>query len=207
MKKTIAFFDFDGTLIKGNSLPRFLWYYTFPLIFILKSFYLMPVLFKYVFGLVDNHTAKEQVFVIFFAGERKVKFIEKARLFSISIIPSLVKEEAVIRLRWHWERKHDCILVSASIQEYLGPWAERMGFSKVIATKLEVDNNGKITGKFLGKNCNGAEKVKRIEEYLSSVKEYEIYAYGDSHGDKELLKIAHHPFYKSFKEEKAYPHG
>ncbi len=207
MRKIVALFDFDGTLIKGNSLPRFLWFYVPPWIFIHKLLVSMPILFKYILGLTDNHTAKEQIFTIFFAGENKRRFAEKAQLFSKSVIPSLLRDEAIQRLKWHQEQNQECILISASIQEYLVPWAERAGFSKVLATNVEVDNGGNLTGKFFNKNCHGNEKVQRIREYLGSLKQYEIYVYGDSRGDMELLEIANHPFHKSFNTERAYSHG
>ena len=68
---------------------------------------------------------------------------------------------------------------------------------KLIATKLEVKNNN-ITGNFKTKNCYGEEKVTRIKKELDINKYNDIYAYGDSNGDKEMLNIATHPFYKSF---------
>jgi HAD superfamily hydrolase (TIGR01490 family) len=206
-KKIAAIFDFDGTLIKGNSLPRFLLYYTTPLVFIRKSLYMVPILLKYAFGLADSQTAKERIFIIFFAGEDKIRFAEKAKSFSISVIPTLVRKEAMQKLKWHQEQKHDCILVSASIEDYLTPWAKSTGFVKVLATKMETGSNGNITGKFSGRNCNGDEKLRRVKSHFNSLTEYEIYVYGDSHGDKELLKIADHPFFKSFNEERRYPHG
>ena len=73
-KKTVAVFDFDGTFIKTNSLPRFLWYFDFPLIFMKKSVCSIPLLMKYAFKKVDNHEAKEKVFQIFFKGMKKEIF-------------------------------------------------------------------------------------------------------------------------------------
>ncbi len=202
MKKVIAFFDFDGTLIKGDSLLNFLWYCTTPVIFIKQSFCLMPVLFKYVCRLMDSQRAKEQVYILFFSGVNRGEFLEKSLLFSLSVIPNLTRGVAIQRLKWHQENNHECILISASIEEYLLPWAESMGFSHILATRLEVDNNNNLTGKFIGKNCKGIEKVNRIKELLGDLKQYEFYAYGNDRGDKELLEIADHPFYKSFTEKK-----
>lgn len=92
------------------------------------------------------------------------------------------------------------------MQEYIVPWAESMGFVKILATRMEVDDQGKLTGKFLDKNCNGSEKVQRVKECLGDLGQYNIYVYGDSRGDSDLLKIADHPFYRSFNKEKASPY-
>lgn len=204
MKKTIALFDFDGTMIKADSLPRFLWFCNPSFEFTKKLLFSSPVLLKYASGLLDNHTAKERIFAAFFTGVDKVEFVNKAVLFSKTVIPGLLRKEAVDRLRWHQSQKHQCVLVSASIEEYLIPWAQGAGFSHILATKIEVDGNCKLTGRFLGKNCSGGEKVRRIKEHFGLLEDHEIYAYGDSRGDEELLKIAHHPFYRSFKEDKSW---
>ncbi len=207
MKKVVAFFDFDGTLTKSDSLSRFLWYYyrSTPQIFIRKLLFLAPTLLKYCVGLSGRNIAKEKLFTVFFAHVDNKEFMAKAQSFSHSILPSLLKAEAMERLQWHQQQGHQCILVSASIEGYLIPWAERVGFSKVLATRLEVDSAGLLTGKFFGKNCYGPEKARRLEEYLCRLNRFEIYAYGDSRGDKELLAIADLPFYKTFTEERAYP--
>ncbi|MBI5056273.1 MAG: HAD family hydrolase [Nitrospirae bacterium] len=201
MNNVLAFFDFDGTMIKVDSFPRFLWFCTSPSIFTQKLLRSIPVLLKYSSGAIDNHTAKEKIFAIFFAKAKMDVFSNNARSFSNAVIPRLVRHEAIERLRWHQKQNHQCILVSASIEEYLVPWAQAVGFSKVLATKVEVDSSCNLTGKFLGKNCNGIEKIKRIQGYIGHPGKYEIYAYGDSKGDVELLRIADHPFYKSFREE------
>jgi HAD superfamily phosphoserine phosphatase-like hydrolase len=89
--------------------------------------------------------------------------------------------------------------VSASIDLYLRPWAERYGFEEILASTLEVDSKGNVTGKLKGKNCCGVEKTKRLTNYLGPKETYQLYAYGDSLGDQELLALADYPFYRSFK--------
>ena len=59
-----------------------------------------------------------------------------------------------------------------------------------IGTKVEVDLDGKLTGRFLTKNCYGPEKVNRLLEIEPDRKNYFLYAYGDSRGDKEMLECA-----------------
>ena len=72
---------------------------------------------------------------------------------------------------------------------------------------------GKLTGRFKSNNCYGAEKVCRITEALSASQTadtgdktfldrslYEIEAFGDSRGDKEMLAFADQGHYKPFRE-------
>lgn len=205
MKRIVAIFDFDGTLTNGDSLIRFLWYYCTPLVFFRNTLLSIPALVKYVFGLIDNNVAKERIFALFFTGVRQDEFVAKARFFSDSVLSNIIKSELLQRVKWHQNRGDRCILVSASMEDYLMPWAEKMGFSRVISTKPEVNSQRRLTGKFLGKNCYGAEKVRRVKEYLGSLDPFVLYVYGDSRGDKELLEIADHPFYRSSTTEKNYP--
>ena len=67
--------------------------------------------------------------------------------------------------------------------------------------KFEVED-GKLTGRFKSNNCYGKEKVHRIAEALKSFErsEYEIEAFGDSRGDKEMLAFADKGHFKPFRE-------
>ena len=70
---------------------------------------------------------------------------------------------------------------------------------EVLGTQIEVED-GKLTGRFKSNNCYGAEKVRRIQEAISDRSLYEIEAFGDSRGDKEMLAFADQGHYKPFRE-------
>lgn len=57
----------------------------------------------------------------------------------------------------------------------------------------------RLTGRILGRNCHGAEKVSRIREAFNLSDYDDIYAYGDTKGDKPMLALAKHAFYKPFR--------
>ena len=105
------------------------------------------------------------------------------------------------RLQWHKKQGHRCILVSASLEIYLRPWATKLGFSYILGSRLEQIDNNRTSGKLLGENCFGPEKMRRIESLLGPRDGYTLYAYGDSRGDKELLSAADFPFYKIFTDK------
>jgi len=89
------------------------------------------------------------------------------------------------------------VIVSASLGYWLRPLCDQNNL-ELIATKLEI-LEGKVTGNLLTKNCYGIEKVNRIKE-IYALEDFEtIYAYGDSRGDREMLKIAHKASYKPFR--------
>jgi phosphatidylglycerophosphatase C len=73
---------------------------------------------------------------------------------------------------------------------------------ELVASRLDVQH-GRLTGRLLGKNCHGEEKVKRIVERYPLNEYDEIYAYGDDHSDKPMLKLATHSFFRPFREKEA----
>jgi phosphoserine phosphatase len=68
---------------------------------------------------------------------------------------------------------------------------------ELIASRLEV-SGGKVTGKILGKNCHGDEKVVRIKEVYDLTNYNIIAAYGDTGGDKPMLELADQAHYRPF---------
>lgn len=103
-----------------------------------------------------------------------------------------LRPELVSRLRWHREQGHEILIVSASLEAYVEPFATALGGAHVLATKLRNAPDGTLTGELDGVNCRGAEKVRRLREWGLSP-DIELWAYGDSSGDRELLQAAHVP--------------
>jgi len=129
----------------------------------------------------------------------------KGKEFARHILPALLKPEGMQRLRWHQQQNHRCILVSATLDSFLAPWSQQVGFNDLICSKLAADERHVISGKLEGLNCWGAEKVRRLELLLGPRAAYTLYAYGDSRGDRELLAFADHAFYRTFEERQVSP--
>ncbi|MXV16174.1 HAD-IB family hydrolase [Hufsiella ginkgonis] len=194
-RRLIAAFDFDGTLTTKDTLFEFLLFY-FPLSRLAAGFALLsPMLLLYKLKVISNNEAKERLFRYFFNGTEINGFNQKCREFAAGI-EKLLRPEAIAKLKWHQESGHQLVIISASPENWILPWAGQYGV-KVLATKLEVVN-GHITGKFLTNNCYGGEKVVRLLSEFPDRGNYGLYAYGDSNGDKELLAAADFKFYRSF---------
>lgn len=69
----------------------------------------------------------------------------------------------------------------------------------VLGTKVEVDAAGCLTGRFATPNCYGPEKVRRIEAVWPHREQYDVSAFGDSRGDKEMLAYADQAYFKPFR--------
>lgn len=193
----IAFFDFDGTITTDDSLIKFIQFVVGNFKFMQGLAVLSPVLILYKLKIIPNYKAKQLMLSYFFKGMSEKSFIEISKQYSLEHIDSIVREDAMKQIQWHHTNGHKVVVVSASLECWLRPWCEKNAL-ELIGTRLEVIN-GLITGRLLTKNCYGIEKVNRIKTKYN-LEEYEyIYAYGDSSGDMEMLKLAHEPYYKPFR--------
>ncbi len=203
-KPVVAAFDFDGTLTRHDTLFPFLLQVAGPANLFNKIIYLSPVLAGYALGLIRNDIAKIKVLHRFLANMEMTTLHQHARQFAEQKLPTLLRPEAMQRLEWHQQQGHRCVMVSASLELYLRPWAAKAGFDDVLGSRLEELDNGRTSGKLLGENCFGPEKMRRLEALLGPREGYTLYAYGDSRGDKELLSAADYPFYRSFTKQGHY---
>jgi HAD superfamily hydrolase (TIGR01490 family) len=192
----VAAFDFDGTISYSDSLFPFLLFthgYT-------RSFFNFIIcastLLGYVFRLRTRQETKERILKQFYRG---ISLSDMQILGQEYVEQGIkVKPEAMERIRWHQQLGHRCVIVSASIDVYLDSWGRKEGFSDVLCSKVAVDSQGKVTGKLIGHNCRGPEKVIRLERLLGPKENYILYAYGDSAGDRQMLQLADYPFYRIF---------
>ena len=115
--------------------------------------------------------------------------------FARSFVVPRLREDTTARLRRHQELGHVVLLASASLEPYLGPLGAELGLDGVVCTRLERDAYGRLTGRLVGANCRGPEKARRVREWLAEagLENAELWAYGDSAGDDELLAAADHP--------------
>ena len=201
-KPVVAAFDFDGTLTRHDTLLPFLWHVAGPVKFTFKIILMLPTLTGYALGLIRNDIAKIKVLRCFLANMDMAILQQQALQFAEKKLPALQRSVAMQRLQWHNQQGHRCVVVSASLEIYLRPWARKAGFNDILGSRLESLADDRTSGKLLGENCYGPEKMRRLEALLGSRDGYTLYAYGDSRCDKELLSAADYPFYKKFTDNK-----
>ncbi|MHB1676025.1 MAG: HAD family hydrolase [Sulfuriferula sp.] len=198
-KAVVAAFDFDGTLTRGDSFLSFLRTIAGRRRFLLQMLGLSPSLLAYVLGAMSNHRVKNRLLAQFLRGKEVSSVEQVAQNFATGQLPGFIKPSALARLRWHQQEGHRCIIVSASLECYLRPWAATVGVAEVIGSQLAVD--GEVyTGALTGLNCYGAEKTRRLTALLGEREAYTLYAYGDSKGDRELLALADYAYYRQMPE-------
>jgi len=156
-----------------------------------------PLIALYGLRLVANDVPKMRLFARQFSGMPVSEFRAMADDFARMRIPLLIRPEALDRLRVHKSSGHTVVIVSASIEEWITPWANSEGVEEVIASRAET-RGGRLTGKLEGANCHGEEKVRRLMARFPDRGEYGLYAYGDSRGDVPMLDAADFAFYRRF---------
>ena len=90
------------------------------------------------------------------------------------------------------------VIVTASPETIIAPFARGLGADLLIGTRLEFDENDRFTGRLSGANCRGEEKVRRLREAFGEDVRLEA-AYGDTSGDSEMLALADEKGMRVFK--------
>lgn len=196
MKKEIAFFDFDGTITTKDTLLEFIKFsrgrFRFYIGFLINA----PYLIAYKLKIISNHSAKEKVLRFFFANTSIEDFKKYCNDFSKNVLPKLLRPKAIEEIKRLQQNNIIVVVVSASPENWIEEWANKNQL-QLIASRLDV-KEGKLTGKISGKNCHGDEKVSRICEVFNLAEYNVVAAYGDSKGDRPMLRLASNTFYKPF---------
>jgi phosphatidylglycerophosphatase C len=122
----------------------------------------------------------------------------RAEWFGTEVMPKLVRPDARRRMEELRDAGSRIIPVTASCEDWMIPWAEVEGLgTTVIATQAER-HNGRLSGRLIGRNCRGSEKVRRWNKTMNGLRPDE--AWGDTGGDRPLLAIASTGRYKPFRE-------
>ena len=99
-------------------------------------------------------------------------------------------------LKDHQVQGHAVALVSGSPQQLLDAVASSLGIEHVLGTPLEV-SQGRYTGRMAGAvtmNEGKAEALQRwAQESGLQIDWSSSFAYGDGHGDIDLLELVGHP--------------
>lgn len=196
MSRDLALFDFDGTLTRGDSMLPFLRAAIGPVALTRALAATSPWLVGYAAGLIRNESAKERLLSASLGGRAIADLQAKGRAFARDDVPELLRETMMAEFRRRRDEGRICVLVSASLDLYLEPWARDAGFEHVISSRLAVDEVHRATGALLGGNCHGQEKVVRIRDWLSTQDEIgHCVAYGDTSGDAPMLALADEGFW------------
>lgn len=191
----VAAFDVDGTLTWTDSFVLFLRFVAGDAQFGARMARLAPAFMAHKAGALSRGAIKGRVVAAFFTGMEVARYHELCALFAASAYPLIGREDALERLRSHAGAGDTVAFVSASLEDYLAPWAAALGVEAVLATGLD-SADGRLTGRLRGRNCWGPEKLSRVRAAWPAARL--AAAYGDSRGDREMLAAAAAPAYRVF---------
>lgn len=196
----IAAFDFDGTLTKRDTfmpfLARGLGWPRFLLAFVLCS----PWLAAFVLRLIPNHVAKQKLMLATLKNRTTAEMDDWTNRWLANDFPGQLQSWTMARLAEHQQAGHCCVMVSASPDIYLERVAKQLGFDALLCTEMAVVD-GQLTGQMKTPNCHGEQKVLRLKAWMAgrfgADRDTQVmYAYGDTSGDKPMLRLAAHAFYR-----------
>jgi phosphatidylglycerophosphatase C len=194
----VAAFDLDGTLSDGGSVFKWLRYLRGSRAAYAASTRLaLPLLIGAIRSGPWADGAKERLFGSLLRGLEESEVRASSREFALRHFEDHGRAKVLDRLRWHLREGHSVVIVSASPQIYVDVVVEMFDADGGLGTRLAVDARGTLTGSYLGKNCRGREKARRLSEWTHERFpdiEPTIYAYGNSRGDRRLLRAATYPF-------------
>ncbi|MDD8049373.1 MAG: HAD family hydrolase [Thomasclavelia sp.] len=189
MKTKVALFDFDRTIIHGDSGSYLLSYYIkkHPL----SVFRLLQVGILYIGYLLHfckiNAAKTKWLFPIDKMSEEEIEE------FYDSKVAIHYYDNVVERIKELHEEGYYIIICSASVEAYLKYC--KLPVDKIIGTRT-LDIDGKLSGRMIGLNCKDNEKVIRINEVLLdnhiSIDYNNSYAYSDSKSDIPMLNLVKH---------------
>jgi phosphatidylglycerophosphatase C len=189
--RRVAAFDFDKTLSTRDNVLPFVRLAVGPARLGVGLVRSSPLLVAAALDSRRRDAAKETFVRHTLTGFDEAALERVAVQFAGDLRAAHLRADVVERLTWHRDQGHETVIVSASFRNYLDPVARELGIDAVLATELEV-RDGRLTGRLVGANVRGAEKVRRLDAWLGPG-EVELWAYGDSSGDDELLARADHP--------------
>jgi HAD superfamily hydrolase (TIGR01490 family) len=191
----LVFFDMDRTLVRKNTaqlLVRYqreigeaTWWDTLRV-----GFWVV----QYTFGFV-NAEKVAQFALRPLIGAREDVLVERCKHWFWRDVAQHVGERAKDTVADHIAKGDVCAIVTASMGFAASPLAQALRIPHVIATELEVDDEGRFTGKFIGPICYGIGKIDRSEQLArahgTTLKESTFYS--DSISDLPMLEAVGTP--------------
>lgn len=192
---TIAFFDFDKTLIATNSGPEWVkrelrlgWLSYW------DAARASAWMLQYHLGFADLDRGVREV-IANLRGWKEAEFSARVSEFYRESVRGTYRPGAKRAIEEHRARGEKLVILS-STSCYMGALiAEELGFDDHLCNRFEVDAGGHYTGQPLGEICYGKGKLTIAREYAGrhSVELSACTFYTDSMADSPLLEVVGKP--------------
>lgn len=193
--RTLALFDFDGTISRRDTLFLFLRHTHGPMAILTGMAKMAPLLAAHAAGIASAIQAKEGLLRAFYRGWYRDDLVEQGRRFADTLFRSVdaLHQPVMATLKAHVDRGDHVCIASASLDLWVRPFAGYLN-ADVISTELEFDAKFRFTGRLEGPNVNGDEKARAIATRYRLTEFSRIVAFGNSRGDLPMLRLADEAF-------------
>ena len=195
--QAIVAFDFDGTLTVRDSFTQFLRWRAGAGGWFLGLSRMAPDLAAYA-GHRDRGKLKAASVREFLKGTPRAQLEADAEAFAGQVWPGFMRYDALACWKDWGEKGAYRVIVTASPETTVAPFARRLGAEALLGTPLLFDGDDRVAGAFAGPNCRGEEKVLRLRAAFGEDMQLAA-AYGDTTGDTEMLAIADEAGFRRFK--------
>lgn len=192
----IVAFDFDGTLTVRDSFTAFLRWRAGARGWAKGLMSLAPAVAAYARDR-DRGRIKAASVRAFLKDATRETLEADAEAFAAEAWGGFMRPDALACWNAWGEKGAWRVIVTASPETTVAPFARRLGADALLGTRLVFDEQDRVTGAFSGPNCRGEEKVRRLREaYGDDVRP--AAAYGDTSGDAEMIAIADEKGFRVF---------
>jgi phosphatidylglycerophosphatase C len=195
--QAIVAFDFDGTLTVRDSFTQFLRWRAGAGGWLGGLSRMAPDLAAYA-GHRDRGRLKAASVREFLKSVPRAQLEADAEAFAGQVWPGFIRYDALACWKDWGERGAYRVIVTASPETTVAPFARRLEAEALLGTQLVFDADDRVTGSFAGPNCRGEEKVRRLRAAFGEDMQLAA-AYGDTTGDTEMLAMADEAGFRRFK--------
>jgi phosphatidylglycerophosphatase C len=189
----LALFDFDGTITTHDTFRPFLSFASSRARMALGTALLGPMVVGYEIGWIRASRMRAAAAYLCCRGRPERELRELGARYG-QTLTRLFRPEALERIRWHKRRGDTVVVVSASLRPYLEDLCRGLE-AELVCTELEA-RRSVLTGHYLGGDCTGPEKARRVRVGYDLARYSTIFAYGDTREDAELLELATRRYYR-----------
>ncbi|MBU1324590.1 MAG: HAD-IB family hydrolase [Alphaproteobacteria bacterium] len=194
--RAVVAFDFDGTLTVRDSFTSFLRARGGKRGWAKGLVRLSPAIAAYARDR-DRGRLKAASVREFLLGLPRETLEAEAETFAARVWDAFMRPDA-LRTWEDWGRRGALrVIVTASPETTVAPFARRLDAELLLGTPLAFDGEDRVAGAFAGPNCRGEEKVRRLRAVFGDDLRLTA-AYGDTSGDREMLRIAEEPGFRVF---------
>tara|TARA_Y100000992_G_scaffold84807_1_gene54255 strand:+ start:2505 stop:3167 length:663 start_codon:yes stop_codon:yes gene_type:complete len=166
MKKNLAIFDLDNTILNGDS--DYSWInFLIDIGYVDKDEYEKKNQYfydKYYEGKLDYDEWAEFALSTI-KGKRPEEIENLLNKFLSSVIEPMINIYALRLLHNHYHNNDVMLLASATNSVIVTPIAKRLGFKNIVATEVEIVN-GVYSGKFQNTPALGEGKLQKVKEWM-----------------------------------------